>query len=175
MVAGLTGGVARSLARMDALTQRLRRFVRARVANRHDAEDVIQEAYLRVLRYSAEHEIGNREHLLFSAARNLAVDNQRRKKARERSVAECAVFADRAGEWPPADDVVDVLQRLTSVEAAIDLLPPRCREVFLMHRLDGMSYSEISRQLGISVSAVEKHVARACLLIDAKVNDEHQR
>lgn len=157
---------------MDALTERLRRFVRTRVGNRQDAEDVIQEAYLRVLRYSAEHEIENRERLLFSAARNLAVDNRRRQRARERSVEKCAVFASRAGEWPPVDDVVDVWQRLTSVEAAIAQLPPRCREVFLMHRIDGMSYSEIARHLAISVSAVEKHLARACLLIDAKVNGE---
>jgi RNA polymerase sigma-70 factor (ECF subfamily) len=61
------------------------------------------------------------------------------------------------------------------VEAAIALLPPRCREVFLMHRLDGMSYSQIARSCGISVSAVEKHIARACLLIDAKVNGESDR
>jgi len=160
---------------MDALTERLRRFVRARVANRHDAEDVIQDAYLRVLRYSAEHEIANPEHLLFSAARNLAVDNQRRKAARERNVAECAVFTDRSGHLPPVDDVVDVWQRLSSVEAAIELLPPRCRNVFLLHRIDGMSYSEISKRLGISVSAVEKHMARACLILDSKVNGEDER
>jgi RNA polymerase sigma-70 factor (ECF subfamily) len=119
--------------------------------------------------------VENREHLLFSAAKNLAVDNQRRQRARDRNVAECAVFADRTGEWPPADDVVDVWQRLRRVEAAIALLPPRCQAVFLMHRIDGMSYSEIAKHLGISVSAVEKHVARACLLIDSQVNCEHDR
>jgi RNA polymerase sigma factor (sigma-70 family) len=165
-------GISGSVPGMDALTERLRRFVRARVANRQDAEDVIQEAYLRVLRYSAEHEVADRERLLFSAARNLAVDSHRRQRARERSAAEYAVFADSTGEWPPADDVVDVWQRLRRVESAIALLPPRCREVFLMHRIDGLSYSEIAKYLRISVSAVEKHVARACLLIDAQVNGE---
>ena len=52
---------------MDELTERLRRFVRSRVASRHDAEDVIQEAYLRVLRYSAQHVVQSEERLLFSA------------------------------------------------------------------------------------------------------------
>jgi RNA polymerase sigma-70 factor (ECF subfamily) len=166
----MAAGTSWSMPRMDALTERLRRFVRARVGNRQDAEDVIQEAYLRVLRYSAEHEVEDQERLLFSAAKNLAVDNRRRQKARARSVAECAVFAERSDEWPAADDLVDAWQRLRRVEAAIALLPPRCREVFLMHRIDGMSYTEIARHLGISVSAVEKNVARACLAIDSKVN-----
>jgi RNA polymerase sigma factor (sigma-70 family) len=94
---------------MDELTERLRRFVRTRVANRQDAE------------------------------------------------------------------AVDARDRLSIVEAAIATLPRRCREVFLMHRLDGMSYSQIAKSSGISISAVEKHIARACLLIDAKVNGERPR
>lgn len=157
---------------MDELTERLRRFVRARVANRQDAEDVIQEAYLRVLRYSAEHAVEDRERLLFTAAKNLAVDSRRRQRAREKTAADCVVIAISADDWPSSDEVIDARQRLRRVEAAIALLPPRCREVFLMHRLDGMSYSQIARSRGISVSAVEKHIARACLLIDAKVNGE---
>jgi RNA polymerase sigma factor (sigma-70 family) len=156
---------------MDDLTERLRRFVRSRVANRQDAEDVIQDAYLRVLRYSAEHVVESEERLLFSAAKNLAVDSRRRRKVREKKVADCAVLA--AEDSPGSDEVVDARQRLMHVEAAIALLPARCREIFLMHRIDGMSYSQIARSVGISVSAVEKHIARACLSIDAYVNGEH--
>jgi RNA polymerase sigma factor (sigma-70 family) len=156
-----------SVPHMDELTERLRRFVRAKVENRQDAEDVIQEAYLRVLRYSAEHVVENQERLLFSAARNLAVDSRRRRKAREKTAAESAVVA--ATDWPSADEVVDAKQRLDHVEAAIASLPARCREVFLMHRIDGLSYSRIAVHSGISVSAVEKHIARACLLIDTKL------
>jgi len=158
---------------MDELTKRLRRFVLARVANRHDAEDVIQDAYLRVLLYSADNVVESWDRLLFSTARNLAVDSRRRRKAREKGTAQCAVLA--AEDWPASDEVVDARQRLNSVQAAIAALPERCREVFLMHRIDGQSYSEIARIRGISVSAVEKHIARACLLIDAKINGEPGR
>jgi RNA polymerase sigma factor (sigma-70 family) len=156
---------------MDELTERLRRFVRSRVVCCHDAEDVIQEAYLRVLRYSAEHAVESEERLLFSAARNLAVDDSRRRKVRERGAADCAVLA--VEDSPPTDEVVDARQRLKHVEAAIAMLPARCREIFLMHRIDGMSYSQIAKSVGISVSGVEKHIARACLSIDATVNGEH--
>jgi RNA polymerase sigma-70 factor (ECF subfamily) len=155
---------------MDQLTQRLRRFVRARVASRQDAEDVIQEAYLRVLRYSAQNVVENREQLLFSAARNLAIDTQRRGKVRQKTAIELAVLAPM--QWPASDEVVDTEQRLARVEAAIAALPSRCREVFLMHRIDGLSYSEIAAQRGISVSTVEKHIARACLMIDSRLHGE---
>lgn len=160
---------------MDELTGRLRRFVRARVSSREDAEDVIQEAYLRVLRYSAEHAVESQERLLFSAAKNLAVDNLRRRSARERTATDYAVLEACAQSWPAADEVVYASQRLKSVEAAVAQLPPRCREVFLCNRVDGLSYTQVAAHLGISVSAVEKHMARACLLIDAMLNDEAPR
>jgi RNA polymerase sigma-70 factor (ECF subfamily) len=160
---------------MDELTGRLRRFVRARVSSREDAEDVIQEAYLRVLRYSAEHEVESQERLLFSAAKNLAVDNRRRRSTRERTATDYAVLEACTQSWPAADEVVYASQRLKSVEAAVAQLPPRCREVFLCNRVDGLSYTQVAAHLGISVSAVEKHMARACLLIDAMLNDEAPR
>jgi RNA polymerase sigma factor (sigma-70 family) len=156
---------------MDELTERLRRFVRSRVASRQDAEDVIQDAYLRVLRYSAEHVVESRERLLFSTARNLAVDSRRRRRVRERNVVECAVLA--VENCPATDEVVEARQRLKTVQTAIAMLPARCREVFLLHRIEGMSYSQIARSIGVSVSAVEKHIARACLSIETYVNSEH--
>lgn len=157
---------------MDELTGRLRRFIRGRVATREDAEDVIQEAYLRVLRYSAEHEVESRERLLFSAAKNLAVDSRRRRTVRTRTATDYAVLESCAQLWPDADEVVYAAQRLNKVERAVAQLPPRCREVFLLHRLDELSYTQVAAQLGISVSAVEKHMARACLLLDTILHDD---
>lgn len=157
---------------MDELTGRLRRFVRGKVASREDAEDVIQEAYLRVLRYSADHEVESRERLLFSAARNLAVDNGRRRAVRVRTATDYAVLEATTQTWPNADEVVYASQRLNKVEAAVAQLPPRCREVFLLNRLDGLSYTQVAAHLGISVSAVEKHMARACLLLDEMLHDD---
>lgn len=157
---------------MDELTGRLRRYVRARVATREDAEDVIQEAYLRVLRYSAEHEVESQERLLFSTAKNLAVDSRRRHSVRQRTAVDYAFLESLAQTWPPADEVVYASQRLRNLEAAVEQLPPRCRDVFWYSRVDGLSYAQVAAHLGISVSAVEKHMARACLLIDAMLNDD---
>lgn len=157
---------------MDTLTVRLRRFIRTRVASREDAEDAVQEAYLRLLRYAERHEVENPEHLLFAAARNIAVDNQRRQRVREKTAADYAILEVCSRVWPSADEVVDARQRLKRVEAAVAELPVRCREVFLLHRIQGLSYSQIAGRCGISSSAVEKHIARAMLQIDAKLNSE---
>jgi RNA polymerase sigma factor (sigma-70 family) len=154
----------------DELTCRLRRFVRPRVATPEDAEDVIQDAYLRVLRYSAGRRVQDRERLLFSVAKNLAVDNRRREQARQRTLVNRELLDCSASEWPAAEHVADLWQRLSQLETAISLLPPRCRQVFLMHRLEGMSYGQIARACAISPSAVEKHIARASGMIDSTLN-----
>jgi len=54
---------------------------------------------------------------------------------------------------------------LTKMRDALDGVSRRTRDVFFMHRLDGLSYGEIARELGISVSAVEKRMARAMVTL----------
>jgi RNA polymerase sigma factor (sigma-70 family) len=157
---------------MDALTGKLRRYVRPRVGSRDDAEDVIQEAYLRVLRYSVDHGVEDMERLLFSAAKNLAVDSIRRRRTRDKTATSYAALEADTQSWPALDEQVYLQQRLSSVEAAVAVLPERCREVFLMHRVESLSYSQIAARCGISVSAVEKNIARACLLLGAAIRPE---
>ena len=63
------------------------------------------------------------------------------------------------------DEVLAARARLERVKVALGTLSPRTRAVFLMHRIDGMKYREIAAQLGITMSAVEKHVARAVVTL----------
>lgn len=164
--------LARSQTAVDALTGRLLRYVRRRGASKEDAEDVIQEAYLRLLRYAAEHEVESEERLLATTAKNLALDSIRRRRARDKTAVEYAVIAATAQNWPTPDEEIYSQQRLHSLQDALALLPERCREILLLHRIDNLTYSEIALHFGISASAVEKHIARAFLLIDATVNPE---
>lgn len=164
-----------TIAAMLALTGRLRRFVRRRVASREDAEDVIQEAFLRLLRYLADHEVENEERLLLAAAKNLAADSIRRRRTRDKTAIDYAVLAAAEQNCLTPEDEIYTQQRLHSVADALTLLPPRCREVFLLHRVDNLTYSQIAVRRGISMSAVEKHIARACLLLDARVNQVERR
>lgn len=164
-----------SHARVLALHGRLRRFVRRRVATHEDAEDVIQEAYFRLLRYLADHEVDNEEHLLVTAARNLAADSVRRQRTRYRTAVDYAVISASEQNWLTPEDELDMQQRVQNLADALASLPPRCREVFLLHRVENLTYSQIATHCGISVSTVEKHIARACSLIDAKINADAQR
>jgi RNA polymerase sigma-70 factor (ECF subfamily) len=62
-------------------------------------------------------------------------------------------------------EVLAARERLEKVMAALDSLGPRTREIFLLHRLDGLKYREIAARLDITVSAVEKHIAKASLFL----------
>ena len=56
-------------------------------------------------------------------------------------------------------------ERLQQLNAGLEALSPRVREVFLLHRLEGLSYQQIAQQLTLSPSTVEKHIAKASLFL----------
>ena len=66
---------------------------------------------------------------------------------------------------PLQDEVLAARARLERVSQGLNRLTPRTREIFLMHRLENLKYREIAQRLGISQSAVEKHIARAALFL----------
>ena len=141
---------------------RLVREVRNRTRGRADAEELLQAAYLRLVRYRSEHAVENVAAFLVRTAVNIGVDNYRH----DRFIADVAPEEVGARENSPLqDEVLAARERLDRVRQGLARLTPRTREVFLMHRLDEMKYREIAEQLGISQSAVEKHIARAALFL----------
>jgi RNA polymerase sigma factor (sigma-70 family) len=126
-----------------------------------DAEDLIQEGIMRVYEYRGRGgEVREPEAVLVRTVSRLAI-NQRRDSHSElytRRVLEDLPLVD-PGLRP--DERVDIEQRLKQVMQVLESVPPRTREIFLLHRLAGSGQEEIARQFGITVSAVEKHVARA--------------
>lgn len=70
---------------------------------------------------------------------------------------------DAAFTAPSAEALADLQQRLSAVQRAIEGLPPRCREVFWLCRVEGHTQPEIARRLGISLNTVERHMMRALL------------
>lgn len=125
-----------------------------------DAEDVSQEVFLRL--WSATR-LASAEHaraFAFRAASNLAVDNLRRRYTRslcEDASTDAGAIASSA---PSHEERLHSLQRLQILQRAIHALPDKCRRVFVMYKIQQLSYEEISNQLGLSRHAVEKHIAR---------------
>jgi RNA polymerase sigma-70 factor (ECF subfamily) len=147
----------------------------ARIGRRRsiDSEDIGQDAALRVLQAERQTEIGDPLRYLFRVARNLFVDAER-SRARERALIDPGADLETR-----IDDAADPERRLAGKErleqalAVIEDLPPRCREAFRLHRFEGLSYVAIARQMGVSPSMVEKHIAEAMLrLVRALGRDE---
>jgi len=141
---------------------RLIREVRVRTRGRADPEELLHAAYLRLLRYRAQHAVENIAAFLVRTAVNIGVDNYRH----QRFIADVAPEdVGRAENSPLQDEVLAARVRLDRVREGLSHLTPRTREIFLMHRLDDMKYREIAERLGISQSAVEKHIAKAALFL----------
>jgi RNA polymerase sigma-70 factor (ECF subfamily) len=139
--------------------ERLRQQI-ARITGRADAEDLLQEALVRTLGRGMD-TVCNLEAFLVRSARNQACDDARRARHPASPAALDAAAFQVGDPHPLPDEHAEMRQRLARVRSGIERLPARTREIFLMHRLDGMKYREIAAALGISQSAVEKHIARA--------------
>lgn len=132
-----------------------------------DVEDVVQDAFLRFHRAGHQLESADARPLLFVIARNLQHDRWKAESREARRRTDEDVHALDAGpgalaaEACPADDRLIQRQNLAAAAAVIRALPPRCRDAFLLHRFEALTYRQIAARLGVSVSMVEKYVAEA--------------
>jgi RNA polymerase sigma factor (sigma-70 family) len=135
--------------------------IRRRTNDRYNAEDLLHSAYLRLERYRTQHEVDNTAGFLTRTAVNIAVDNHRHDRMLRRHAFEVAQSTQY--QSPLQDEVLEGHDRLERLKAGLEQLPPRTRAAFLLHRLSGLKYREIAERLGISQSAVEKHISKAAL------------
>lgn len=125
----------------------------------------MQEAVLRLHAYTrAGGQVRNPEAFLACTAMNLAVDVYRHSRCElylQEPVEELGLL-DIA---PAPDEVLAAEQRLLTLRAALDRVSVRTRQIFFMHRLQGFTHAEIASKLGITKSAVEKHIASAVTIL----------
>jgi len=152
---------------MNALGEMLRK-ARAAVLRRgvpsDEADDLVQEAFLRLEGYERANAVRSREAFLVSAAVNLTIDRARRQGRApfDRGATNLeAIAEDAAGP----DEIISARARLRRLEDGMAQLPDRTRRILLSRRIDGVGYREIADAEGMSVSAVEKQVARATLTL----------
>lgn len=144
---------------------RMEQSVARRVRCRATASDLIQDLFLRLWqRRLAPDHIDPR--YLMRSARNMATDHLRSASVR---TDRQEIPADLPDAQPAVDEVLSARQRLACIEAALDSLPVRVREAFLLSRIHGRSCPEIARALGVSVATVERDIARALLACHAAI------
>lgn len=109
--------------------------------------------------------------LLFAIARNV-LKNHWRWCALHR-IEEATDFAkmDVASAEPGLERQWQARRNLDTLEAAVAALPPKCRTVFLLSRVEGLSNAQVAQRCGISVKMVEKHLAKAIVRCRARVGD----
>ncbi|WP_331288946.1 MULTISPECIES: RNA polymerase sigma factor [Methylobacteriaceae] len=154
---------------IDALYRRegpkLRRLLARLLDNPADAADASQETYLRMVSALSRTSIEHPTALLFRIATNVALwmRNRRRLESNLLSMKTDPEWEEIADGYALPERETIARQEFRRLAQAIDELPPRCREVFLLSRFDGLANGEIAARLGISRNMVEKHIIRALL------------
>jgi RNA polymerase sigma factor (sigma-70 family) len=168
VAADAAGEEARHAADMAALYEaeapRLWRFFRRRTACPDEAQDLVHETFTRALGQGRQTRVRNPGGYLTRIAQNLLRD--RAKIARRRS-ADLHVSAD--DDLPTAIDPIHLLEvrdMLDRLDLAMLELPETTREVFMAHRLEGLTYAEIAGRTGLTIKQVEKAIARAMVALD---------
>lgn len=153
----------------------LRRFFLARLHSMTEAEDLVQDLYLKVTTTPSEDEIRNPGAYLYRLAANLMLDRlrqQHRTAARDdawRKTHHVLAAAEDIADIPDAEAAVAARQQLQRVITALEALPERTQRVFRLHKFEGLGHAEIASRLGMSRSAVEKHMIDALRHLVAKV------
>lgn len=142
---------------------RVRAALMRRGRNIHDADDLVQEAWVRLASFEREQVVVKPEAFLMRTALNLSIDNHRMLRAHgEEVLIDDVVLIDTT---PTAEAVVLARERLARLSVCLARLSIRTRDIFLSHRVAGQSYLEIAQHHQLSISTVEKHVAKATLQI----------
>jgi len=145
---------------------RLLRSLSRRTANREDAHDLLNEVFLRLarLRASGTLRLDRPKAYLSRIATNLLRD--RAKQASRHMIADHVAADEGRLAGPDQQRLLETRDMLTRVEAAMLKLRPKTREIFMAHRIDGLSYAEIAERTGLSVKGVEKQMSKAIAQID---------
>lgn len=144
----------------------LNRLVRM-VDCRETAQDLVQESYLVLARTAEEQEIAHPRGFLHRIAANLALDHLRHRKTVE-AHAELTAPEEEA-EHSSTETEVSEAQWRAMLHQTIAELPPRCRDAFILHKIRGLSCREVTKTLGISESAVEKHIVKGLMHCRARL------
>lgn len=144
----------------------MRRFFVARLGASDQADDLVQELYLKVAAAGEPSGLQSPVAYLYRLASNLMLDRLRQQR---RSVArDDSWYRDgRVGLAPEVEDrpdpnaALEARQTLEGIVRALQALPPQTRRVFELYKFEGLSHPEVAAKLGISRSAVEKHVSAA--------------
>ena len=152
----------------------LKRFVARYFANRQDIEDVVQDTYLRAYAAETSRDIAAPKAYLFRIARNVALNKLAKKSRQITDYLEEASSSAVMDTAPAADQELAAQELLGLYCQAIATLSEKCREVYLLRKVYGLSHKEIASRMSLSVSSVEKYLRQGILVCDAYVRKNEE-
>ncbi|SEI83062.1 RNA polymerase sigma-70 factor, ECF subfamily [Sphingobium sp. AP50] len=139
----------------------LRSYFVRKTGNLNIVDDLVQDVMLRILARRSTDQIDNPEAYLFRTAANVLRDKARRDSVRKVEMQKNLTESDHPVEECSPDRVIVAREEILRVAAALQELPERTRDIFLMKRFEGLSHAEIAARVGLSVSGIEKQIAKA--------------
>lgn len=141
----------------EQYSRRLLAFIRRRVSNDADAEDILQEVFLRIHRsLCCSDDWGKPDSWVYQITRNLIIDYYRRRRETVEISEDLATEADFEADDPQ-------VRLALSLRATIDMLPERYRQALILTEYEGLSQKEAAERLGLSLSGAKSRVQRARL------------
>jgi RNA polymerase sigma-70 factor (ECF subfamily) len=139
----------------------LQAYLADRLRDAETAADLTQEAFLRFAEQREQVSVPHGRAYLYKTAHNLAIDHKRRLTRRRTDTVAEEGLAGMTDARPSPEEALASRQRIDILRAAVAELPLRTRQVFVLTRIETLTYREAAKRLGISESSVSKHLAQA--------------
>ena len=141
--------------------EEIRFFIRSRVKDAGVAEDLTQDLYLRLNAIKEPTVVDNIPGYLFRMAHNISSDHLRLEKRQQFLATDIAKLMDTFEGGRDPRFGVDAKLELEQIQNQLSSLPERCRKIFLLNRIEGLTHKEIAARFGITTRAVEKNIKKA--------------
>ncbi|MDP8983694.1 MAG: RNA polymerase sigma factor [Pseudomonadota bacterium] len=140
----------------------LQAFFYRRIKTKHDAADLVQEVYLRILRVKDADAIRNPEGYLYTVASNLVYEHSVLNRRNPAPIDPDQPLAEHELAGPAGfEELFDMGTRVARLREVLAQLPPKCRATIHLKYQHGLSYQEIAEQLGVSPHMVQKYLGTA--------------
>jgi RNA polymerase sigma factor (sigma-70 family) len=136
----------------------LMRFLRRNWHNESDLTDLRQELYVRLYESATEAVPAHTRAFVFTAARNMLINHVRRGRIVSMEVVADLDALNIAVDTVTPEQQVSAREELRRLQSGLERLPPRCREVVVLRRVEGLSQREVATRLGVGEDTVEKHM-----------------